>query len=55
MTTFKSKISPENIETKNKNFNSKKIGLDYSQKKLDADSIILGQAKYTDDLTDRNT
>lgn len=55
MTTFKSKISAENIETKNKNFNSKKIGLDYSQKKLDADSIILGQAKYTDDLTDRNT
>lgn len=33
----------------------KELGITPLQKKLDAEAIISGQAKYTDDLTDRNT
>lgn len=52
MTIIKSKLSTEKLDSEMK---ENKSGIRNPQVKLDAESIIRGQAKYTDDLTDRNT
>lgn len=55
MTIIKSKISTQKLKSGKNISEEKPFGIHRSQKKLDAESIITGKAKYTDDFTDRNS